>query len=173
MENRIFSEYTLEKVEEVINDYMENDVLKQGKVDLLERWNYFSLLALENDVVEHRFLEVTSYIDELGLTKEEKIRDALTLAYLVVKEKLPIPNMDINNIYLLVSYLQEIKKRDVSASVTYLNNAELLFAVRFKSLDLEVRRKILAYVDRMRKRIPEMIREIQETEYYELLQLID
>ena len=90
MENKILKTYTLENLEEVINQYIENEILKKGKVDLLEKWNYFSLVALEKDDVVNKFLEGCKYIDDFSLEKSEKIALMLTLSYLTVKEKMPI-----------------------------------------------------------------------------------
>lgn len=172
MESKILKTYTLEDIEEVINHYIEEEILQKGKVDLLEKWNYFSLVALEKDEVIDKFLEGCRYIDELSLEKYDKIREILTLAYLTVKEKMPIVKMDINNIYLLVSYLQDVDKKHIKASLKYLNNKDLLFAIRFKSLDLSVRCSIIKYVDTLKKDINEAITLIKDTEYYELVKLV-
>jgi len=172
MDSKILKAYTLEELESVINSYIEEEILKKGKVDFLEKWNYFSLLALEKSEVITCFLESVRYIDELGLEKQDKIKQILTLSYLIVKEKLEVVNMDINDIYLLVSYLQDRSKKDIKASLKYLNNKDLLFAIRFKSLDLNVRYLLLKYVDKLRKDVNEMIQFIQDTDYYELIKLI-
>lgn len=172
MESKMLKEYTLEGIEKVINSYIDEEILQKGKVDLLEKWNYFSLVALEKDVVVDKFLEGCRFIDELNLEKYDKIKQILTLSYLIVKEKLSIAKMDINNVYLLVSYLQDVDKKKIKNSLKYLNNNDLLFAIRFKSLDLDVRCAVLKYLDELRKDIKEAISFIRDTEYYELIQLV-
>lgn len=172
MEKKLDKEITMSSVEEWVNEYMEEDVLDAGRTDYLERWNYFSLLGLESDQTIETFLQVVAYINELSLTEESKIKKVLTLAYLITEEKWNIEEMDINSVYLLLSYLDSLERKKMKASLARLNQPDLLFAIRLKSLDLDIRFLILQYIDQNKKKEKDMIRFLRETDYYDLVKLV-
>lgn len=174
MDTRIWDEkVNVEDVSQTVNEYIEREILNLGNKEILKKWNYFSLLDLEDKRTIDKFLDVVEYIDELSLTSNVKIEYILTLVYLVLKLKLKIADMDSNNIFLLVSYLNELKLSKIKDSLNYLNSEKLLFQIRFKSLDLDYRYKLIKYVDKKRAKIEDMIKFIRDTEYYDLFKQIE
>lgn len=174
MDTRIWNEkVNVEDVSQTVNEYIEREILNLGNKEILKKWNYFSLLDLEDKRTIDKFLDVVEYIDELSLTSNVKIEYILTLVYLVLKLKLKIADMDENNIFLLVSYLNELKLSKIKDSLNYLNSEKLLFQIRFKSLDLDYRYKLIKYVDKKRAKIEDMIKFIRDTEYYDLFKQIE
>lgn len=174
MNERIWKEpITFAKIEDSINEYIEEQLLKLKDKDILEKWNYLSLMVLEKFEIQQRFLEIVEFIDKLlSVDKNKKIRYILTLNYLVIKEKLKITKMDTNSIFLLVAYLDTVKLKNLKSSLKYLNNEELLKKIRLKSLDLEIRQNIIAYLNEKKQPIKEAIAWIEETEYYELVKMV-
>lgn len=173
MDSKLANEEQLTKVKEKVNKFIEERILKEGKTAYLNKWNYFSLLELEKEGNKDKFLEVVKYIEAMDFEEEDKTSQILTLSYLVVKEKLSISNMDVNDIYLLVSYLDKLELKKIPASLKRLNDKDLLFAIRMKTLDIEIRAKILKYIDKEKKKKQEMLKLLEETEYYDFLKVIE
>lgn len=174
METRIWNEkITLKIVEKTVNDYIEKEILNLENKEILEKWNYLSLIGLGEEATINKFLEVVEYIDELSLDKGIKVQYILTLVYLVLKVNLKIADMNENSIFLLVSYLNNFKIKELNDRLNYLNDEKLLFQIRIKSLDLNYREKLIAYVDKKRDSIIDVIKFIKDTEYYELLKEIE
>lgn len=174
MKERLFEQpIKLEQIEQTINAYMEDQILKLKEKEILEKWNHLSLVIMEKDEVRQKFLEVVTYIDDLtNINKEDKIRYITTLSYLVVKERLKITKMDENNIYLLLSHLDKVPLENLKDTLKYLNNTKLLEKIRIKTLDLEIRKKIIAYIDKQQMSIEETIKWLENEEYYDMLKLI-
>lgn len=174
MDTRIWDEKVKVKdIEKTVNEYIEQEILNFENKEILEKWNYFTLLDLKDKGTRKKFLEVVEYIDELSFEKQLKIEYVLTLVYVILKLKLKINDMDVNNIFLLVSYLNDLNLKDIKNSLKYLNNEKLLFQIRIKSLDLDYRYKLIKYVDKKRDKVADIIKYIKETEYYELLKEIE
>jgi len=174
MDTKIFKEpLTLEQAEKVINDYIAKEILNLQRKDILEKWNYFPIMALEEKETIQKFLETLEYIDALSLKEDIKIQYILTLCYLVLKERMKIQTMDVNNIFLLTSYLDGLALENIKPSLDYLNNETLLFKIRFKSLDIDIRKKLIEYIDKAKKKVEDAIQFIDSTEYYELLKTIE
>lgn len=164
---------TFEQVEKTINNYVKQEIFNIEESGFLEKWNYFSLLAIQSQDIIIVFLELVTYIDGLTLEKHEKFSYILTLVYLIIKEKLEIRGRNKNDILLLVAYVNTLPLVSIPTSFPYLNNEPLLLKVRMKSLDFDVRLKLLAYIDKTHKSLEETISFIETTEYYELLNLIE
>ncbi len=164
---------TFETVEKTINDYVKEEIFQIQESGFLEKWNYFSLFAIQPAEVMTAFLETVSYIDSLTLDKRQKISYILTLVYLILKEKLEICSRNKNDIILLVAYFNTLSVEQIQNSFPYLNQEVLLLKVRMKSLDFDVRLKLLSYIDKTRKRLEEVVSLIDGTEYYELLKVIE
>jgi len=174
MNTRIWNnKINVKDVEKIVNKYIEEEILNLENKEILEKWNYFSLLDLKGSETVKKFIEIVEYIDELSFDEKTKIEYILTLVYLTVKLKLKIVEMDENNIFLLVSYLNKLSLKEMKDSLKYLNNEKLLFQIRLKSLDLEYREKLIAYIDKKRNKITEAIKLINDTDYYELLKEIE
>lgn len=174
MDSRIWDDnLKIKTVEKTINAYIEEEILNIKNKEVLEKWNYFSMVDLKDKKTREKLLSVIKYIDELTLTKDKKIEYILTFAYLVLKLKLKISDMDENSIYLLVNYLNDMKISDIKDSLKYLNNDKLLYQIRLKSLDLDYRYKLIKYVDKKRDKYQDIIKYIKETEYYKLLEEIE
>lgn len=174
MDTRIWNEKVKVKdVEKTVNEYIEQEILNFENKEILEKWNYFTLLDLKDKETRKKFKETVEYIDELSFEKKLKIEYILTLVYLILKLKLKVADMDVNNIFLLVSYLNDLSLKDMKDTLKYLNNEKLLFQIRLKSLDLDYRYKLVKYVDKKREKVADIIKFIKETEYYELLKEIE
>ena len=109
----------------------------------------------------------------MSFEKQLKIEYILTLVYLILKLKLKVADMDVNNIFLLVSYLNDLSLKDMKDALKYLNNEKLLFQIRLKSLDLDYRYKLVKYLDKKREKVADAIKFIKDTEYYDLLKKIE
>ena len=174
METKLLNEITgLEQLEEKINQFIEEEILNVKETMILEKWNYFPVLSLKDEQTISKFLEVVKYIDELSVSNEKKIQYILTLVYLVLELKLDILTMDINNVFLLTAYSNELNLESIMPSLNYLNNDTLLQKIRFKTLDIDIRLKLMKYMDTNKKSIEEAIKWIDETEYYELLKTVE
>ena len=81
--------------------------------------------------------------------------------------------MNANSIYLLVVYLNQFSLANMKPSLVYFNNEVLLTKIRMKTLDLDLRLKLMKYLDRLKKPVDQVIQAIDATEYYELLKILE
>lgn len=170
---RIFREkLTIEDLDRTINKYMEEGFTELNSKSILEKWNYFSVLELENEESKRKLLELVEYIDQVIDDEEMKISEILTLNYIIVKNVVNINQMDKNSVFLVINYLNDKALELVDKYIPFIFNDKLLFSVRTKTLDLEVRVKLLDYVLKHFRTIQEMIDFIEKNEYYDMLEII-
>lgn len=164
---------TLEKIEMTMNDCITNQKIDFQKGGLLEKWNYFAILKTAPKEVIDKILETIQLIDEFIDGNEQKIEHVLTLVYLFGREKIEVEKMNANSIYLLVVYLNQFSLANMKPSLVYFNNEVLLTKIRMKTLDLDLRLKLMKYLDRLKKPVDQVIQAIDATEYYELLKILE
>lgn len=173
MIEKIFDEKpTIEELDKKINQYMESKISNIKDKNVLEKWNYFSVINLEDNENKQKLLEVSNYIDQVIEDIDKKISEILTLVYITVKEKVNIKKIDNNSLFLVINYLEKMDLKLMKEYIPFLLNENLLYKIRLKTLDIEVRVKLLDYLVKNFRTPKEMLDFIENTEYYDMLEII-
>lgn len=165
-----------------INDIVDkNFKILSGKDDI-EKWNQLPNLLLLDEVAQKRLSSFIELVDSLNVSIEEKATIIISLSGLLEFEKIKLYDYDDGSLYALSQHYQNISKKDINKTISVIGNKELLLAVRKKTLDLEIRKKVLLDIEKsfisakidnanseqVTKFINNTIKELKEKEYYEL-----
>lgn len=175
MKERLFlkdEEIDLKKLEEKINEEVRDDIVNHEDDVNTEKWFMYPVIYLEKEEVIAKIKEFVELVDDTYLTNLEKIGLILTLIYLVEKVRFDITNIDINNIYLLVSYLNNESIENLGDRLLQVNDDEMLYKVRCFSLDLEIRTKLLDYILKNDISKEDVMKMIVNNDYYQVLEII-
>ena len=132
-------EITLKEIERIINEEVRDDISKNEEDVNIEKWSIYPVIYLESDEVREKVIEFIAYIDEIEATRLKKVSLILTVIYLIEKLKFDILNLDVNNVYLLVNYLEKENINNLLERLNVINDEEMLFKIRCFSLDISVR----------------------------------
>lgn len=165
-------EITLKEIERIINEEVKDDISKNEEDVNIEKWGMFPVVYLESDEIREKVVEFIAYVDEIEATRVKKVSLILTVIYLIEKLKFDILNIDINNVYLLVNYLENENINDLLERLNVINDEELLFKIRCFSLDISVRERLLDYVLKNEISKEDFMKMILENSYYEVLERI-
>ena len=172
---RLFKEnekVTLKKLEKIINKEIKDDIDNNEEDVNVEKWGIYPVIYLESTAVRDKILEFIEYIDEIETTKIKKISLILTVIYLIEKLRFDVLNIDINNVYLLVNYLENENINNLLERLNIVNDEEMLFKIRCFSLDISVRERLLDYVLKNEISKEDFMNMILENSYYEVLERI-
>ena len=172
---RLFKEnekVTLKKLEKIINKEIKDDIDNNEEDVNVEKWGIYPVIYLESTDVRDKILEFIEYIDEIETTKIKKISLILTVIYLIEKLRFDVLNIDINNVYLLVNYLENENINNLLERLNIVNDEEMLFKIRCFSLDISVRGRLLDYVLKNEISKEDFMNMILENSYYEVLERI-
>lgn len=172
---RLFKEnekVTLKKIEKIINKEIKDDIDNNEEDVNVEKWSIYPVIYLESDEIREKVLEFIEYIDEIETTKIKKISLILTVIYLIEKLRFDVLNIDINNVYLLVNYLENENINNLLERLNIVNDEEMLFKIRCFSLDISVRERLLDYVLKNEISKEDFMNMILENSYYEVLERI-
>lgn len=165
-------EITLKEIERIINEEVRDDITKNEEDVNIDKWGIFPVIYLESDEIREKVLEFIAYIDEIEAPRLKKISLILTVVYLIEKLKFDILNIDINNVYLLVNYLENENINNLLDRLNVINDEEMLFKIRCFSLDISVRKRLLDYVLKNEISKEDFMNMILENSYYEVLERI-
>ena len=167
----------------MINEEVENDFSLVEEYDGMKKWNSLPVLLLEKGEKKDKIDAFIRYVDDMLISKKEKVSNLITLSSLVEHGKIKIEKMEDGHIFLLVNFFRTRTVKEMTKLLSLVNTPELATAVRMKTLELDVRTEILNYVvdqyqkqniDRNTKKdfLAKMIDTIQNLDYYKLLDLM-
>lgn len=162
----------LKKLEKVINDEIKDDIINDEDDVNTEKWGMYPVIYLENEEVRAKIVDFIKYVDEANISKLKKISYILTVIYLIEKLRFDILNIDMNNVYLLVSYLENKNIDDLINRLNIVNDEELLYRIRCFSLDLNAREMLLDYVLKNDVTKDDFMKLITENNHYQVLEII-
>ena len=145
---RLFDDYaqlTVEKIADKINDLAEKNLHLVEESETMQKWLALPMVEMTSDNTRLHFTEAVRYIDELLIPIEKKIEDIFTLASLLIDYKVSITSMDVNDLFLIVSYLSEVPLSEYKDALALLNREDLLLAIRTNALDVERRLLLLTH----------------------------
>lgn len=155
VEERIFQDHVHLTVEEIVNYINEtvkshNDLIATD--DNLTRWMTVSQMSLSKEEEQKQFVEITKYIDELLLPIEDKINLITTSASILITGLLSIASIEVDSLFVLTNYLKTEDDDDYQNQLKLLGNNDLLYQVRYATLDNEKRVMLLKHMMSLAKK---------------------
>lgn len=166
-----------------INDIVGKKFEILDEKDDIEKWNVVPKLLLLDDVAQKRLLSFIDFMDSISTPIETKAIMIVSLAGLLEFANIKLYDYDDGSLYTMADYYQNSSIEDIKNTISLIGNKDVLFAVRKKTLDLDVRNKILLGIEKRcfndkidtanskatSKFIQEMLKELEEKDYYELI----
>lgn len=186
MEERILwpnGDISVKKLVDRINEIIGNSFNILGQGDSIEKWNGIpKLLALDEDR-QKILLKFVEYVDNLLMPIENKVMYIVSLSSLIEFGNIDIVLYDEGSLFILADYYKDSTINDIKETLFLVKNPTLLLTVREKTLDIEMRKKILldvvnsfisGKIDRTdaiqcNKFIDGKINEIVAKDYYEVV----
>lgn len=176
-------EITLKNVIDDINKTVNKKFEIVENNDDMGKWTCLPILLLEDEEHQKHILEFIEFVDDLFITKEEKISYIITLSSIIKNGKLDILKEEMGTLFILADYFNEKNIEAMDSELSVVNHPLIINAARTKTLENDTRVKILEYayktyveksitqdsLDAFAKEFAEMI---QKLDYYEIIKLI-
>lgn len=151
--------------------------------DDIEKWNAIPKLLLLDEVAKKRLISFVEFMDGLTLSIETKSIIIVSLVGLMEFVNIKLYDYDDGSLYTMADYYQNSSIDNIKKTISFIGNKEMLLAVRKKTLDLDVRKKVLLdiekkffddKIDATKKKnidtfISNIIKELDEKDYYDLV----
>lgn len=173
-------EETLSEIVGTINKIIEQKALTvdQEKTNSLQE-----ALTLSADI-QNSILKTIRFIDDLFISKEEKVNYIITVTSLIKFGKLNISELEDGRIFVLSDYFKDKRVEAIPAQLVVINQPFIINSIRNKVLENDTRIKLIEYacklckekkvnastLEKFAKEFGEMITKL---DYYELLKLIE
>lgn len=181
--NKIFQGKGLRDIVEEIRTIISNDLALSQEHDGGLKANTLSSFLQVDEVKGQRILQFISYVDDLLISEKEKIVYIITFASLLEDGKLNAESLDDGYVFILVEFFRYRTVEEIKQLISLVSIPELVQVTRSKTLDYEVRTKILNYVvnqykvqgidpTKQNEFLSQMITTIQGLDYYKLIETI-
>ena len=175
---------TLKDVIEEINKIVKKKQEIVENNDDMGKWTSLPVLLLEEDNEQERILKYIDFVDNMFISRDEKISYIITLAILIKDGHLDISTVEDGHLFILADYFNERTNDAIENELLVVNEPSIIEEVRNKTLENDTRVKLLEYAYKMyqeknitedglstfAKEFAEMITKL---DYYELLKLIN
>lgn len=111
--------------------------------DDIQKWNGIPKLLMLDEVAGKRLLSFIEYMDSLLIPIEDKAIIVVSLSGLMEFANIKLYDYDDGSLYTMADYYQNSSIAEIKNTISIVGNKELLNAVRCKTLDLDLRKKIL------------------------------
>jgi len=176
-------DYSVEKLVEKINKTVEEKFEIIMGTDDVEKWNGIPKFLLLSEEGQKRLLKFVDYMDELSVEIEDKVLIIISLSGIMETENVNLNDYDDGSLFTLAQYYQKRSMEDINKTMVLIGNNDLLLAVRKKTLELDVRQKILSNIEKrffdgkidnsnlneVSNFIEQVINELESKDYYELI----
>ena len=186
MEEKIFIDSknnTIEELVKRINTIVGEKFAILDEQNDIEKWNTVPKLLLLDEDKKAQILSFVEFLDSLLITAGEKAMYIISLCGLIEFGNLSLENYDMGNMFTIADYYQNSSIEEIQNTIAIISNKELLLTVREKTLDLEVRKKLLLdianraindKIDTTNKKeitkfISDVVNELAEKDYYDLV----
>lgn len=177
--------------EETLNEVVENinTIINQKNTPPEESYNQEKINSLQEILtlsadIQNRILKIIRFIDDLFISKEEKVDYIITVASLIKFGKLNISELEDGRIFVLADYFKDKKVEAIPAQLIVINQPFIINSIRNKVLENDMRIKLIEYacklckekkvnastLEKFAKEFGEMINKL---DYYELLKLVE
>ena len=167
-------EITLKNVIDDINKTVNKKFEIVENNDDMGKWTCLPILLLEDEEHQKHILEFIEFVDDLFITKEEKISYIITLSSIIKNGKLDILKEEMGTLFILADYFNEKNIEAMDSELSVVNHPLIINEARVKILEYAyktyVEKNITeASLDAFAKEFAEMI---QKLDYYEIIKLI-
>lgn len=180
---KLFRRKDLTGVVNIINQEVGNDFSLVDEYDGIKKWNTLPILLLESDEKTEKIQGIINYVDDMLITKKEKVLYLITLSSLIEHGKLKLETIDEGQVFMLMDFFKTRTVKEMTKLIRLVNTPALIKAVRNKTLEVHVRTDILNYVidnyveqgiDRSTKKefLAKMVDTIESLDYYKLWNLV-
>lgn len=168
LNRRLSVDEAIEKVNEKVNERF--DLLDKNDNDV-EKWASLPKLVLLDEVAKKRIVAFIEYMDTSYISIDEKCRILISLSGLIENGKIKLYDYENGSLYLLADHYQDSTYVDMDKTIILYKTEDILIATRNKTLDENIRLKILlsveksylsAKIDNVSKFIKEEIKKIEE-----------
>ena len=175
--NNTSVENLAEKINEIVNNKF--DILE--KKDDIEKWNTIPNLLLLDDVAQKRLLSFIEFMDSLNTPVEDKAMLIISLSGVLEFGNIKLYDYDDGNLYTIADFYKDRTIEDIKKTISLIGNKDVLLTVRRKTLDLEIRKKLLINIEKsfLSAKISsanqitnfskKVIKELETKEYYDLV----
>lgn len=143
----------IQDVTERINEIISKDSTILYKRGNINEWINLDDRYLISWAAKPHYISFVKYVDELYSNLFDKMKLINTLANMIVVAQIPIENIEINSLYVLTDYFQDIKASEYHNQYKVIGNKEILLITRYNTLDAKKRVGMLKYIiDQAKKR---------------------
>jgi hypothetical protein len=174
---------TIEELVKKINEIVDSDFSMLEHENDIEKWNTIPKLLLMEDDKKNKMLSFVEFLDTLLVSLEAKAMYIISLSGLLEFGNINLLDYDDGSLFTLADYYQNSSVEEIKKTLSIVGNKDLLLAVRNKTLDLDVRKKIISNIisnietnktsiiktQGMKNYITELIKQIPEKDYYDLV----
>lgn len=111
--------------------------------DDIQKWNGVPRLLLLDEVAQKRLLSFIEYMDSLLIPIEDKAIIVVSLSGLMEFVNIKLYDYDDGSLYTMADYYQNSSIEEIKNTITIVGNKDILSVVRGKTLDLDIRKKML------------------------------
>lgn len=149
----------------------------------IEKWNTVPKLLLLDDNKQQQILSFAEFLDSLLVSIGEKAMYIVSICGLLEFGGIKLEEYETGDLFTLADYYQNSNINEIKNTIQIIGNKQLITVVREKTLDIEVRKKLLldianrAINDKINttnkkeiiKFITEVVSELEEKDYYDLV----
>lgn len=176
-------EKTMEELVKRIQEIVSQRFAILDEQNDIEKWNTVPKLLLLDDAKQQQILSFAEFLDSMLVTIGEKAMYVVSICGLLEFGQIKLDDYDNGDLFTLADYYQNSNIDEINNTISIVGNKQLLTTVREKTLDIEVRKKILldianrAINDKINttnkkevtKFITEVVTELEEKDYYNLV----
>ena len=131
--------------------------------DDIQKWNGMPKLLMLDEIAQKRFMSFVEYMDSLLIPIEDKAIMVVSLSGLMEFANIKLYDYDDGSLYTMADFYQNSSIEEIKNTISIVGNKELLNAVRGKTLDLDLRKKMLTDIVNKAKENGNTTKYIEET----------
>jgi len=158
----IGKEPTIEMLVNRINELIGEKFSILDEQDDIEKWNGIPKLMMLDEVASKRLLSFIEYMDSLLIPIEDKAIIVVSLSGLMEFANVKLYDYDDGSLYTLADYYQNSSIEEIKNTIAVVGNKDVLRIVRGKTLDLDMRKKMLDDIVAKAKEASDINQYIQE-----------
>lgn len=137
-------ESSIEMLVNRINELIGEKFAILDEQDDIQKWNGVPKLLMLDEVAGKRLLSFIEYMDSLLIPIEDKAILVVSLSGLMEFANVKLYDYDDGSLYTMADFYQNSSIEEIKNTIEIVGNKELLHLVRGKTLDLDMRKKMLS-----------------------------
>lgn len=136
-------DYSIEMLVNRINELIGEKFTILDEQDDIKKWNGVPKLLMLDGVAQKRLLSFIEYMDSLLIPIEDKAIIVVSLSGLMEFANVKLYDYDDGSLYTMADFYQNSSIEEIRNTIEIVGNREILRLVRGKTLDLDIRKKML------------------------------